>query len=37
MAGKDKENESTGSIVSKIVNHIKASKEKKRQLYTIRP
>ncbi len=30
MAGKDKENKSTGNIVSKIVNHIKASKEKKK-------
>ena len=30
MVGKDKENKSTGSIVSKIVNHIKASKEKKK-------
>ena len=30
MAGKDKENKSTGNIVSPIVNHIKASKEKKK-------
>ena len=30
MAGKDKENKSTGNIVSNIVNHIKASKEKKK-------
>lgn len=30
MAGKDKENKSTGNIVSKIVNHIKASKKKKK-------
>lgn len=29
MAGKDKENKSTGNIVSQIVNHIKASKKKK--------
>ncbi len=30
MAGKDKENKSTGNIVSNIVNHIKASKKKKK-------
>ena len=30
MADKDKKNKSTGNIVSKIVNHIKASKEKKK-------
>lgn len=30
MADKDKENKSTGNIVSKIVNHIKPSKEKKK-------
>ena len=28
MAAKDKENKSTGNIVSNIVNHIKASKKK---------
>ena len=30
MEDKDKKNKSTGNIVSKIVNHIKASKEKKK-------